>query len=1121
VECRASLLYGVAAGLWILLTDWLLGKVIRNHELLTRLEIFKGLFFVVFTAILLFFIIRRLGASEARQVAQLQKAEALANLQRETLEMIAKGRPLADTLDRLLRGLEAQSPEMLCSILLLDAGGVHLRHGAAPSLPAEFTKAIDGAAIGPQVGSCGTAAFRGEPVFVSDIARDPLWADYKDLALPHGLLACWSTPILDEQRQVLGTFAIYHRRSGLPTDGDVRLIELVTHTVATAIIKQRAEKTLRESEERFRSLVDQMSDAVYVHDAKGRLLDVNRSACESLGYLREELLKLSVPDIGEGTPLAKLQQIWRDLQPGQSQIMRGRQRRRDGTTFPVEVSVTTYEVQGRRLLAAMSRNITERTEYEDKLAQSNSLLRATIESSASGILAVNTQGIVTIYNNRLLELLQVPPEVAAKDDDEELLKLALAQVAEPEAFLRRVRELYAHPEMDSFDTLVFKDGRVLDRVSRPHRLGDKIIGRVWNFRDMTGKALAEQSMRLQSAALESAANAIVITGRDGIIEWVNTAFTRGTGYTLAEARGKNPRDLLHSGKHGKEFFAPMWQAILSGKVWHGELTNRRKDGSLFPEEMTITPLVDAEKRITHFVAIKQDITARKRMEEQLRQAGERTQFYMNRMPLAFIAWDREFRVNEWNPAAEKIFGWSAAQAIGRHAYELIVPSDIQPTIAKIWQEVFSGGNLASHSTNENTTKDGRRITCEWRNTPWRDSVGQICGCLSIVEDITQRIASGKQRDELEAQLRQSQKMEAIGQLSGGIAHDFNNILTVIQGNAAMLQNLDLGPGESRECSNQISRAAERAASLTRQLLMFARKQQMQAVNLDLNETVAQITKMLQRILGEDITLRTEFAPALPLVHADIGMVEQIVLNLAVNARDAMGNGGKLTIRTCIADSLVCLHVADNGTGIAPDVLPRIFEPFFTTKEVGKGTGLGLATVYGIVQQHHGKIDVQSELGKGTTFTVSFPAISQNEVDRAVPSLRPALPWGHETILLVEDELPLRSFVGELLRRCGYTVIEAGSGPEALKVWGAHREKIALLLTDIIMPEDLNGLDLGHQLLAVKPGLKVIYTSGYTGNIERRHGTSLVEGANFIRKPFKPDALATLIRNTLDGRGART
>jgi len=1254
---RVSMIYSLIAGLWAYCSDELLDGFVKNKRLLFHLETFNDLAFVGFTAAVLFFILKHVLKREARQIEELKRAESLTRLQNTALQMIAGGKPMKDTLEVLLDGLEAESPEMLVSILLLDADGAHLRHGAAPSLPAEYIQAIDGAAIGPKAGSCGTAAFRGSPVFVSDISDDPLWTDYKHLALPHGLRSCWSTPIVDEQKKVLGTFAIYHRTPGLPLDEDVRLIEVVTHTAATAILKDRVEHTLRGSEERFRAVVEQASDAIFVHDVEGRLLDANQSACKNLGYSRKELLRMMMTDIEESVDLKKAQQIWRKLKPGQSQIVAGHHRRKDGTIYPVEISLNCHEIQGQMIFAELARNISERKEYEDQLAQSVSLLRATIESSASGLLVVDTAGHITTYNNRFLEMWRIPADLLANGHDHDLLKVVMDQLKEPESFRQHVQSIYQQPEEESYDTLYFKDGRIYDRVARPQRLGDKIIGRVWSFRDVTehrraenstkherqllrtlidlapdfifvkdkesrylvvNESLAncyhrrpaemlhhtdadflpeklathfrqteqqvmaaktfctfedtitfpdeqsrtvvtnmvafhdaqgeiagligigrditqqqrsEKSMRLQSLALETAANAILITDPLGHIEWANPAFTASSGYTFAECVGKNPRDLVRSGKHGHEFYQALWETILAGDVWHGEIINRRKDGRIYLEEMTISPLHDQQNNITHFVAIKQDITQRRRMEEELRQAVERTQFYMNRMPLAFIAFDRNFQVAEWNRAAEGIFGWSTAEATGQHAYQLIVPPEAQLVVEHVWEEIIKNGNANSHSVNENVTKDGRQITCEWRNTPWRDARGQICGCLSIVTDITDLLRAEKERQNLEGQLRQSQKMEAVGQLSGGIAHDFNNILTVIQGNAALLQGLDLQPSEIHDCANQIARASERAASLTRQLLMFARKQQMQPVNLDLNDTVAQMTKMLQRILGEDIALRSEYSPSLPLIHADVGMLEQIILNLAVNARDAMPNGGRLSLRTQVenfkpaanpdtteAKPCVCLSVTDTGTGIAPEIQNRIFEPFFTTKEVGKGTGLGLATVYGIVQQHQGDITVHSQPGQGTTFKVYFPLVATSAAAKTETPSKPLLPWGNETILLVEDEFPLRTFVSDLLQRCGYTVLEAESGPAALKIWQTQRNQVELLLTDIIMPENMSGIELGRQLQADKSGLKVIYTSGYTGNIEGRQAT-LVEGVNFIRKPYKPEGLAEIIRKNLDRKSA--
>ena len=1143
VALRASLLYGLVAGLWILFSDRILGDFVKDKQELVRMEIYKGWFFVMFTAAMLFLIVQHLLRRESKKIEELKQADTLTRLQQDTLQMIAAGKPLKTTLETLLRGIEAHSPDMLASILLLE--GTQLRHGAAPSLPEEYNKAIDGTDIGPKAGSCGTAAFRGSPVFVSDIASDPLWADYKHLALAHGLRACWSTPILDEQKKVLGTFAIYMRATGLPRDGDVRLIELVTHTAATAIVKERVEKNLRGSEERFRTLVEQASDGIFVHDVEGQLLDVNRSACESLGYTRKEMLRMNATDFEQGVLLEEVRHIWRGLQPGNSQIVRGRHRRKNGTTYPVEVNVACYEIQGQRMFAALARNLSGRKEYEDQLAQSVSLLRATIESSGSGILVVDAEGKIATYNNRFLEMWRIPVELVTQSDDRALLNVVLNQLKEPDQFLKRVKELYAQPEADGYDTLYLKDGRIYDRVARPQRLGDKIIGRVWSFRDMTRQARAEKSMELQNVALEAAANAILITDAHGCIEWANPAFTHTSGYTLEECLGKNPRDLSKSGKHGKEFFEGMWKTILAGIVWHGELTNRRKDGAIYQEEMTITPLMDEENRISHFVAIKQDITERKKTVEALAISQAMYSTLVEQMPACVFRKDADGRFVFINTRFCELERLKPEAIIGRDAkelaeYKLQLARDKKQNVGDITEINYALLGFGHHKTimqtgqtieinEEYSLPSGEKRFFQAVKSPVFDSNKIVIGSQGVMFDITDKIRTEKERQNLEAQLRQSQKMEAVGQLSGGVAHDFNNILTVIQGNAALLQGLDLEPSEIRDCANQIARASDRAAGLTRQLLMFARKQQMQAVNLDLNETVAQMTKMLQRILGEDIILRSEYSPALPLIHADTGMIEQIILNLAVNARDAMPSGGQLTIHTKLENFKpassqtsnpetrhVCMSITDTGCGIAPEILPRIFEPFFTTKEVGKGTGLGLATVYGIVQQHHGEITVVSELGKGTTFNVYFPAVATTEAAKTETSAKPILPWGDETILLVEDEFPLRTFVSDLLERCGYTVLEAESGPAALKIWKEQRDHIQLLLTDIIMPENMNGIELGRQLQAEKSSLKIIHTSGYVGKVEDRH-TSLKEGVNFIRKPFKPEALAEIIRKNLDDK----
>jgi len=398
---------------------------------------------------------------------------------------------------------------------------------------------------------------------------------------------------------------------------------------------------------------------------------------------------------------------------------------------------------------------------------------------------------------------------------------------------------------------------------------------------------------------------------------------------------------------------------------------------------------------------------------------------------------------------------------------------------------------------------------------------QVVHCYAM--DMTERI-------NLEAQLRQSQKMESIGQLAAGVAHDFNNILTLIQGYSGLMLAREHLEDDLLEPLQQVALAAERAANLTRQLLMFSRKQMMQTKEIDLNELIGNNTKFLRRILGEDIVLQFNYSPNLPSVKADSGMMEQVVMNLVVNARDAMPRGGRLTVGTCLCEInhqtqsnpeartglFVCLRVSDTGSGISPEVVPHIFEPFFTTKEIGKGTGLGLATVYGIAKQHQGWIEVLSEVGRGTTFRVYFPAggaIRAGSNSRGAPH-KPR--GGNERILVVEDEPELRALVRDILRQYGYKVFEASSGPEALRLWEEHWQEIDMLLTDMVMPGNTTGLELAEILKGRKPELKVVYTSGYSVEMIDNKGEIFQRGKNFLQKPYQPLALVQVVRDCLDG-----
>jgi PAS domain S-box-containing protein len=496
---------------------------------------------------------------------------------------------------------------------------------------------------------------------------------------------------------------------------------------------------------------------------------------------------------------------------------------------------------------------------------------------------------------------------------------------------------------------------------------------------------------LQAAALEAAANAIVITDASGTILWVNRAFADLTGYGPEESIGQNSR-ILKSWSHDDSFYKDLWSTIQSGGVWRGEITNRKKDGFLYTEEMTITPVRSPSGETTNYVAIKQDVTERKK---------------------------------------------------------------------------------------------------------------------------------------LEAQYRQAQKMESVGRLAGGVAHDFNNILGVIKGYSEIsLENLEPEHSVAKNL-RKIQVAADRAVSLTRQLLAFSRQQLVNPRIVDLNVIVQGMGDMLQRLVGDDVSMTVK--PTIPLggINADVGQLEQVLMNLAVNARDAMADGGPITIETRNVEldetyqrkhepvrpgPYVMLSMSDSGCGMDDTTKASIFEPFFTTKEVGKGTGLGLATVYGIVKQSGGYIWVYSEPDKGTTFKLFFPRVSEVTEAPAEVAERAEPAGGSETILLVEDDEGLREMITTSLRNAGYAVLETGKAQAALELMAKHRRTVHLLLSDIVMPQT-SGVQLFNLLKVSAPDLKVIFMSGYATEMLGRHDPLPPESA-FIEKPFARDSLLTTIRTVL-------
>jgi len=523
----------------------------------------------------------------------------------------------------------------------------------------------------------------------------------------------------------------------------------------------------------------------------------------------------------------------------------------------------------------------------------------------------------------------------------------------------------------------------------------------------------------------------------------------------------------------------------------------------------------------------------KRAGESLRRERDLISRIMETSPVGIVVADQSGKITFANHRAEEVLGLNK-NAVENKTYSVLDwnvtdpeghPASIQPPPLKRLLDAGQPVQDVCHALN---LSGDRRVLLSTNATPLFDDAGKIDGMVVTVEDITERLA-------LEAQLRQSQKMESVGQLAAGVAHDINNILTIIQGHTGLLLNVTPPDTDATKSLKQIAAASERAAGFIRHLLMFSRKQVFQTKILDLNATLHNLENMLPRMLGEQIVLETCYRPNLSHVSADAGMVEQIVMNLAVNARDAMPKGGRLFIETCDvevpvaltrqnseahAGAFVCLTVRDTGCGIEQKFLPRIFEPFFTTKEVGKGTGLGLATVYGIVKQHQGWIEVESELGVGTAFKIFLPATGEKAGDTPAifaPQSETVI-GGRETILVVEDEPGLLALVRSVLECYQYRVLTAASGGEALHLWGEHQGQIDLLLTDMIMPGGMTGGELAAELKKRKPGLNVIFTSGYSAELS---GKDVAQNStNFLPKPYQPHQVARMIRKIFDAAGGQ-
>ena len=773
-------------------------------------------------------------------------------------------------------------------------------------------------------------------------------------------------------------------------------IEVLKEYSEQLVSKLKEKNTeLMAAEVKFRSLVEHSIVGIYIVQDDG-FVYVNPRMAGIFGRSEEAMTSRTIFDfiVPEDQALAR-ENIRQRLSGGVSSSRYFlRMLHQSGAVLQVEIHGSRTEYNGRPAVMGTLLDITERKRAEESLRQSEQRFRTIFDAEPECVKVVGPKGDLLEMNAAGLAMLEA-------DSLNEVKSRFLVRFIRPEyraAFSAlHQRVMSGNDGLLEFEITGLRGTRRwLETHAAPMRDADGCVTMMLGItRDITGRKRAEESLRLQSAALHAASDAIGITDRAGVIEWVNPAFTQLTGYTAEESRGKNLQTLLTSGKQDEAFYEGLRDTILAGRAWHGELINRRKDGSRYTEDQTVTPILDASGTITHFVAIKKDIT---------------------------------------------------------------------------------------------------------------------------------------ERLQLGVQFLQAQKMESVGQLASGIAHDFNNLLTIINGMSDLVLAQISTDDPMHADVQEIQHAGTRAATLTRQLLAFSRQQILESRVMNLDAVVAGMESLLRRLLDEDIDLSVVPTPDLGNVKADTGQIEQVIANLAVNARDAMPQGGRLTIATqnvtIGADdarqpgvavppgSYVLLTVSDSGVGMDEATRARAFEPFFTTKGPGKGTGLGLSTVYGIVRQSHGFIWIESEVGQGTSFKIYLPRVT-DAAGTATRATSVVSSSGTETILLVEDDAALRKLATRILESAGYTVLLASTGEEALHLLERHEALVHLLLSDVVMP-GMSGRELAERVAQTRPGTKALYMSGYTSDTIVRHGV-LEAQVQFLNKPFTAEALLRKVRDVLDSQ----
>ena len=1136
--------------------------------------------------------LRALKALAAQTMTQLElrrsevardRAAALSAAQNRILELAVKEASLGTTLEAVVATVESLSTSgALASILLLDEDGMHLRHGAAPSLPDAYNSAIDGIAVGPATGSCGTAVHRGEPVFVSDIATDPLWVDFRELALEHGLRACWSIPIRSAQGVVLGTFAIYYRTARAPTTADQDSIDFVVRTAGLIIERANAARMTLRSEARLRFLRDLEDRLFHSADASQAMADATELLGRRLGASRcayadvdadsdrfwirsdytapglessvgEYSLDLFGPRAATGLragAVLVVADVGAELEPGQGREM--------FHAIAIDAIVCCPLVKNGRLIAMMAvhqdqprvwsadevaliREVVERcwahverVGAEARLRDSEERLRLAVSGAEIGFWDVDEVNDVLIWPDRTKAMFGIAPEtpVTMHDfydglhpEDREATGTAYAAAADP-----AVRALY---DME-YRTVGPTDGAIRWVAARGRGVFDGAGADAQCLRvagtaiDITARKAAEM------AALESEARyRLLFEAIDvgfSIIEMKFDAAGQAIDYRFAEINPAFERQTGLYGAAGRWISnaAPgleqHWFDTYGRVATTGESVRFENFAEPMERWFDVYAFRTGKPQEQRVGLLFNDITARRTAEDRLRElndtlelqvaarSAERDRLWNLSQDLLARA-DYSGMMSAVSPAWARVLGWSEAELLSRGYDTFMHPDDASPTLAAIAQMAASGA--PARFENRIATRGGGWKPIEWTVAPEADGTNFI----AVGRDLSDAKAREADLEAARVALRQAQKMEAMGQLTGGVAHDFNNLLTPIVGSLDLLQRKGLGGEREQRLIAGAAQSAERARTLVQRLLAFARRQPLQPVPVDVATLITGMGDLVSSTTGPQIKVVVEAASDLPPALADPNQLEMAILNLAVNARDAMPDGGTLRITAnreaigaghrsalCSGDYLR-LSVADTGDGMDETTLARAVEPFFSTKGVGKGTGLGLSMVHGLASQLGGAITIQSHPGLGTNVELWLPqSASAPANDDTIEAA--AIPSATGTALLVDDEELVRMTTADMLNDLGYAVIEAASGEEALRLIGAG-SRFDVLVTDHLMP-GMTGTELAVAARSARPGMPVLLVSGYAEN------QGIDPGLPRLTKPFRKDELAVSLNQLLAG-----